>query len=1037
MKASGRLPVVVGMIVSVASWFIFAAPVPGADPPVEKMLDGLRQNRYYDMAIPYLEQMRERPDCPADFKERIDYEIGATLLEAADATETASERETTLDQATAAIQKFLKEHPTHELAGPSSTQIGRVLLLRGAGRVQQAELPGVAADDKSAKLAEARTFFDQAQAALEGAENRCYEKAKTLQEEAKTDNSERAQGKLEEAYGELLQARLLLVNIADRRARTYAPDSKEYKEQLEAAAKRYAELFEKNEERIGGLQARNFEGKVYSDLGQNDKAIEIFREMLTLPDGSGTIRSMKRQSYLWLIETLLKPAAKKYDEAIQAAAKWKEDALPNELGSVEGLRIQLLGGQACLEAAKALDAKDEKRKGLLRSARDYLEFVQRAAPKSIRDEAGTLLMDNLLGTAEATETQPKTFEEAFEQAGVAWLRMVTTDGQMRQATDPKQAELLAGQVTAASQSAARYSRLALEMAQKQTDLSQVNTVRFYLSFLYFMEDRLYDAAVMGELLAYRYPQSRDARKGAEIAVKAYRKLFDTERRANRDTTFEMAQMQRVAQYVTTRWKDDPAAEEAWVMLFDTAADLQDIPKATEYLDKLAPDSAQRARCELRLGQTYWAQYVRQATLEEAERPSQEELDGLVKKAQDTLRQGIDRLSKLVEAGGEVDYQLAYSVLALAQILIDAGNAEEAGRWLDDPKIGPMTLIAANNPAVAGRTDFQIDTYKAALRAYVGTEKLEQAETAMTRLEELVGQDDEAGAARLTQIYISLGRQLEELLTRLRTEGKTDQIQKVSQGFERFLDSISKREKGNSFSSLNWVAQTFASLAAGHDPGDGPLPEAAVKYYESAGATYYRMLKTPPADMREGADTAIKVQLAVCLRALGRRQDEADPKKSEKNFTQALGLLVAILKERETRVDVQMEAARTYQELASASGQASFYRNAILGGQKQSDGHNLVWGWNGISRRVGSREEYRPILYEARYNIALCRMRIAQTQTGDERTETLRQAENDILVTHKLYPTLGGAEWFEKYDALLKAIRKFQGNDNPQGLKGAA
>ncbi|MHB8900437.1 MAG: hypothetical protein ACYC6Y_16925, partial [Thermoguttaceae bacterium] len=295
--------------------------------------------------------------------------------------------------------------------------------------------------------------------------------------------------------------------------------------------------------------------------------------------------------------------------------------------------------------------------------------------------------------------------------------------------------------------------------------------------------------------------------------------------------------------------------------------------------------------------------------------------------------------------------------------------------------------------------------------------------------------------RLTQIYISLGRQLEELLTRLRTEGKSEQIQKVSQGFEKFLGTISKREKGNSFSSLNWVAQTFASLGAGLDPGDGPLPQAAVKYYESAGATYYKMLKTPPADAPQGADTAVKVQLAVCLRALGRRQDAKDPsqadKSAEKNFTQALSLLVGILKEKETRVDVQMEAARTYQELARASGQPSYYLNAILGGQKQADGHYLVWGWNGISRRVGSRDEYRPILYEARYNIALCRMRIAQTQTGQQRTESLAGAENDILITHRLYPSLGGPEWFDKFDALLKAIRKFQGKDNPPGLEKEA
>jgi tetratricopeptide (TPR) repeat protein len=468
------------------------------------------------------------------------------------------------------------------------------------------------------------------------------------------------------------------------------------------------------------------------------------------------------------------------------------------------------------------------------------------------------------------------------------------------------------------------------------------------------------------------------------------------------------------------------------MLFDTAVDLRDIEQATSYLEKLPADSAARADAELRLGQMYWSQYLRQGMLEEGERPSQDVLDELVKKAQDTLRQGIDRMSKAVEAGEEPSYPLAFSVLALAQILIDAGNADEAVRWLDDPKVGPMSLIAANAPCVAGRTDFQIDTYKAALRAYVGAEKLDRAEAVMNQLEQVVGQEDAAGATRLTQIYISLGRQLEELLKRLRSEGKNDEILKVSQGFEKFLDTISRREQGNSFSSLNWVAQTFSSLAAGLDPGDGPLPEAALKYYESAGATYLRLLKAPPADMKAGADTAIKVQLAVCLRALGRK-DQADRKQAQKNFEQALGMLVGILKQRETRVDVQMEAARTYQEMARATEQPQFYLNAILGGQKQANGSYLVWGWNGISRRVASREEFRPIFFEARYNIALCRVRLAQTQKGDEQSKTLEQAENDIVITHKLYPSLGGEEWFEKFDTLLKAIRKFQGDVNPQGL----
>lgn len=1030
MKAPERLPVVVCTIVLLACWLSFATVASGADPPVEKLLEGLRRRGYYDMAILYLDQMRASPDCPAELKEAIDYEVGVTLLEAADRTETVSEREANLDAATEAVQRFLKEHPNHEKVGPASTQIGKVLLLRGAVRAQQAEGPGLTPDDKQKKLAEARQFFDQAKTALEGAESSCYAKAKELQAEA--DESERAKAKLEVAFGELLQARLLLVNIADRRARTYDPKSKEFKEQLTAAAKRYNELFEKNEQRIGGLQARNFEGKVYCDLNENDKAIKVFREMLTLPEGSQAIRGLRLQALVWLMETYLKPDVKKYNEAIEEAAKWKDSALPNEESSNEGLRVQLLAGQACLEAAKALDEKDKNRKDLLKSARRYLEFVQRA-PGTIRKEASELLMDDLLGASEISESDPQTFEEAVEQANMAWLRMLTTDGQARQATDPKKKAELAQQLKDARQNALKFCHLALQLADKKTDISEVNKIRFYLTFLYFMDERLYDSAVMGELLAYRYPQSAGARKGAEIAVKAYRKLFDNERRAGHDTSFEIEQMQRVAEYVTVRWQDDPVAQEAWLMLFDTAIDLKDVDKATACLEKLPPESPARAKSELRLGQMYWAQYLRQATLEEGERPSQEVLDGLVTKAQTTLREGIDRMSQAVQAGGEPTYDLAYSVLALAQILIDAGNAEEAVRWLDDSKVGPMTLIAAGAPAVAGRDDFKIDTYKAALRAYVGAEQLQKAEKVMEELETSVAQDA-AGASRLTQIYISLGRQLEDLLKRLQSEGKTAEIQKVSQGFEKFLDTISKREQGNSFSSLNWVAQTFASLGAGLDPGDGPLPATALRYYEQAGATYYKLLKTPPADMPQGAETSIKVQLAVCLRALGRRADESDPKKAQKNFTQALSLLVGILKERQTRVDVQMEAARTYQELAQATEQPRYYLNAILGGQKQPNGSYLIWGWNGISRRVASNKDFESVFFESRYNIALCRMRLAQSQKGGERTKTLEMAENDIVVTHKLYPTLGGAEWTDKFDALLKSIQKFQGIENPKGLK---
>jgi hypothetical protein len=422
----------------------------------------------------------------------------------------------------------------------------------------------------------------------------------------------------------------------------------------------------------------------------------------------------------------------------------------------------------------------------------------------------------------------------------------------------------------------------------------------------------------------------------------------------------------------------------------------------------------------------WALYVQESNKPEAQRPTQETLDALVTNAQQTLEQGIARMRKAVDEGGAVDYPLVYSVLSVAQIYIGAGQSAEAVRWLDDPKIGPVTLVEAGDP-VTNKGNFQVETYKAALRAYVGAEELEKAEKAMDSLEGLVAAEGDAAAAkRLTEIYVLLGRELQQTLKRLRQEGKNEEAARVTQGFEVFLTRISKRDKGNTFSSLNWVAETFFNLGASLDPGGAETPEEAENYYKSAAATYLRILTNIKEDANgefapPGAEANIQVRLAVCLRALN-------------EHAKAMKILVNILRERERRVDVQIEAARTYQDWATMNGKCGYYEVAIKGGN-QEGGRYLVWGWGGIARKVAPFDKYQDTFHEARYNLALCRMKRAQCLEGTEKEKTLKMAELDITRVHVLYPTMGGEEWYGKYDALLKAIQKLRGERRPAGLGG--
>ena len=295
------------------------------------------------------------------------------------------------------------------------------------------------------------------------------------------------------------------------------------------------------------------------------------------------------------------------------------------------------------------------------------------------------------------------------------------------------------------------------------------------------------------------------------------------------------------------------------MMLDTAIDSGDIAKAGEYLDRLGPDSDRRAPAELRLPKRSVAVYS-------ARRPSRR--TGRARRNSTSSSMVPRRPSSRASTGCERRSTPAgrssipsFSVLALSQILIDAGRAEEAVGWLNDPKIGPLSLVAAKAPVVAGRADFQIDTYKAALRAYVGAQQLDEAEKTMNLLEAAASGDGGGdGARRLTQIYIALGRQLEDLLVRLRNEGKNEQVQKVSQGFELFLDRIASREEGNSFNSLNWVAETLFSLGAGLDPGDGAAPQEARDIHR-----YRRTdLKSRLSRCPRGGRPRQGVRLAACL-----------------------------------------------------------------------------------------------------------------------------------------------------------------------------
>lgn len=1010
------------LFVSVAFGGLSLTPQSGqAAEEAQAFLDRLRERGYYDVALDYIQFLSASPLCPAEMKDKLDYELGLTLIGASRVAGTLPKREENLDKARDTFQKFIKAHPKHALAGAAGGQCANVLVERGRIRAEMCKLPNKTEAEKKKFNEEARALYMDAKKIFEDTEKVWYERAKKF-EGAKLDPKKDAKSieQRDEARRELVQARLFLAQVMYEIGKTYAPKSKENLEWLGNSAKKYNELFTKYGQLVGGLYAHTWEGRIYKEMGQYDKAISALKEQMVLPDEPDAFRNVKLQSLAVLAETFV--LAKKYAEAVTEVEKWEKEARADDESSEFGLKIHFYAGRAALEQAKALPEGDAKAKPFRAAAKSHFDRVARFPGEHQRDARAELA--KLVGGDAGAQGEPTDYAAAKERADFAWSNMVLAIDNLGKVKTKDEQAKATEQLNKSVADGLKYYQMAIAMRTSEVTNDEVNLMRFRMAFLYWSNQDLYRSALVGEFLARRYPSHVGARKGAEIAVKAYRKLFTDALAAKQDTAFETEQMSRMAMYIAKRWPNEPEAEEAWSMLIDTAVDNRDVAKAMEFLNNIPVESPKRAQAELRTGEALWRAYAQAANLQGADRPPQEQLDKMVKQAQEILEQGIARMRKSVESGSEVTYPLVYSVLSLANIYVGTGQSDKAATYLDDPKIGPMTLLKAKSPVLEGHEQFSEAALNCALQAYVGVQQLDKAEEAMNALEASAAKGGDA--ARLTQIYIRLGKQLEETLTRLRNEGKNADAKKVAGGFEVFLTKIADRKEGNTFGSLYWVAETFFSMGTATELGGKGSVDEARQYYAKSAATYLTILKRVK-DAPEGfnapagSEATIKVRLAICLREMG-------------EFEKSLKLLQGMLREKENRLDIQREAALTYQEWGVSK--PSYYENAIKGAAV--DGRILVWGWGGIAKRVmgflGTNKKYDDLFFDARYNLAQCRLKLAISQSGSQKDVTLERAQRDIEMIYRLYPSMGGPELYAKYDELLKTVQQMR-KQTTTGLKG--
>lgn len=1038
-----------------------AAVLPAAAQAIEPaadFLDRLRERGYYDVAIDYLDSAANNPAVPAAFKETLTYERGVTLIQGAKFQRDTGLREKQLDEGQKTLQQFVTAQPAHLLTMSARSQLGNVIVERARIKVERGKKS--AGTEKATLNKDAQALYGEAATVFGALVEELRTKLKSYP--AALDEKKDAK-KIEERDRfrmDFLQGQLLVAATREELADTFTKDSKEAIDALTAAAADYKKVYEDYRTRLAGLYARMYQGRCLQKLHKDKEASAIFSELLANPDNPDAFRALKIKVMAqavdsWLAQSLPLEILKKAEAGQpMRLVEIVNTARPTEerLDEMHAIRIGIAKASKMLaDEIKKTKPRDAQIKLLLTDGRKQLNDVLKH-PNPYQEEARRLMPEFAGGNAEATteRKEPRTFleartmaKEAIDAMQSAQLLLRSLPALIARAKAPEKAELekqldeAKDQAKKGQEDAMYYCKLSLKLTDKESALDDVNLIRYLLCYLSYNEGSYFDAVVIGDFLVRHYPDSQGARPCAKIAMASYLRLYAENTTEDKD--FESAQIVRIADFIVKKWPDQPEAAEALNTLIPFMIRAKQLKQAEEYLKKIPVDSPQRGNAELKTGQALWASYIENSRqvrdwenmvevppegVDVAARKA--ELEELKTKAKQTLVDGVKRM----QGAGEVTPVLVSAVLSLAQIYVDTNEPVAAVTLMEDPKIGVMTLLTNNDPAMQ-KEGYAEETYKTALRAYISSLSsgadpkitVAKARGVMDALKQRMGQTPE-GQAKLVSIYVSLARDLQQQMEIAEPAVKKS----LGLGFENFLGQVAA--DATELNILNWVAETYRAMGESFGTGLKSLTPEAVSYFTKAADTYRKILDMGQKNssfLSPQMTTQLRIQLAKTLKSMGK-------------YIEARDMYEAVLKTNAMLLPVQIDGARLYQDWGGvAKGQEQNYLKAIFGDRPDmaatepaKKGKNVIWGWGEIARMTASNMQFRDQFFEARYNLALCRYNYALSLAdATKKKDTLAMARRDISITVGFYPDLG-EKWRPQFDSLMKTVQKALG-ERPVGL----
>ena len=459
-------------------------------------VEELRERGLHELALEYLNVLRADPPLPANVKDVLDYEEGRTLIDEAAKSGDLVLREDLLKEAREKLEGFVKAHPQLPETREALVDLAKLLIERGHLAMLLSEETTDKAK-KEAKVAEARAAFTEAHEAYAKAIeplNAAYKKYAGFIPDDDPRKSRARPDLLRPLGCHAAKGRRRLragPDLPGRLARTRKSRSRKPRGQFETMYKSYRTQF-------AGLAAQMYQAKCYEEQGDVDAAIGIYKQLME--HGDPRLRELQRNVGYFYIVALAK--RKQYALAADEASRWLATYnRRDERRSPEGLGVLIeMAKNIDAQMARTLDGRASQGHQPDRRGRQPGRAL-RIAVQERRDGPARR------STSRARPCGPKRSPGSPTK---------TLMGKADEAIGSHEWERAIALLTAA-----------IRKADPAKNPDKANLARYNLAFCYYMNKEYYEAAVLAEHYARRYPQGGLGAKSTEIGMQVLgRRLLD-------------------------------------------------------------------------------------------------------------------------------------------------------------------------------------------------------------------------------------------------------------------------------------------------------------------------------------------------------------------------------------------------------------------------------------------------------------------------------------------------------------------------------